>query len=452
MNRIPLVIALAVVLTAGAYMVCRKAGPQRPPVGAAEQAGGPAGEAAAPSAGPVVFTLSYRGLDAPDDPLSYRSFWGFGRADEPDDPFVRAVRSRVKKCTLVYNGALPSAQWSVVELQDNKPVAFYFDADADGKLAESERFLPAQPAGPHFGYPYAFVTSDFLMRTEDEREIPFRIMLVGYAYGNDEVSWMWSPCCILEGQAPLAGMPMKLFLYADGFSGSFTTFSSSSYALLPAGVKLPEYAPHDPLSSLIRHEGTFYRVRLDGTHEKDKTVRVTFERDTTPTGRMTAAFRGGQTLKTRFTSASIVGGTDSSIRFSVDSAASTYPVGQYQLASACVRYGAQSDDEWQVNFTEGPAFTVDACRTSRVELGGLTLSITAVNEQDRYRRDAQEQTTFARGTAIYLTPQIKGKAGEAYLRFAQKAAGANNMTDVKPHLTIADPDGRQVVSADLEYG
>jgi hypothetical protein len=452
MSRALIAVLLAALVAVGVYVVARRMGPSGPPAGPAEPAVGAITDSPALSPEPVVFAMKYRGFDTPDDPLSYRAFWGFGRSEEPGNPFVEAVKRQVKEYTLVCNGALPKAQWSVVELQDKKPIAFYFDANADGRLSDDEKFLPAKAAGPHFGYPYAFLTSDFLIRTEDDREVPFRVMLVGNSYGTDEVHYMWSPGCILEGQATLAGKLMKLFLYADGFSGSFTTFGSSSLTLLPAGEKLPEYPQRSPLSSLIQYQGTFYQVKLDGAHEKDKTVRVIFEKDTRPTGKMTASFQAKDTVKTRFTSTTITGATDNSIRFNVGDSASAFPAGQYRLASAYVNYGLQGDDEWRMNFSEGPTFEVDAGKTSRVELGGLTLSIGAIREEDRYRSDVKEQTTFAKGTAIYLTPRIKGKTGEAYQRFSQRTAGSNNMADVKPHLTITDPGGKQVVSADLEYG
>ena len=32
--------------------------------------------------------------------------------------------------------------------------------------------------------------------------------------------------------------------------------------------------------------------------------------------------------------------------------------------------------------------------------------------------DVQERSTYAKGTPIYLTPQIKGKAGEVYTHFS----------------------------------
>jgi hypothetical protein len=85
-------------------------------------------------------------------------------------------------------------------------------------------------------------------------------------------------------------------------------------------------------------------------------------------------------------------------------------------------------------------------------VGGLTLSVTAVEEQDRGRSDVKERTTFAKGTQLYLALQIQGKAGEVYTRFSQKTGGPGDLTDVKPHVTILDSTGKQVVSTDMEYG
>jgi hypothetical protein len=82
----------------------------------------------------------------------------------------------------------------------------------------------------------------------------------------------------------------------------------------------------------------------------------------------------------------------------------------------------------------------------------LSLSVSAVVEKDRNRSDVQAQSTFAKGTAIYISPQIVGKAGEAYMRFGKQGTQANRFTDVKPHLAIVDSDGKEIASADLEYG
>jgi len=409
-----------------------------------------AGQAA--PADTATFDLKYRGIDTLGDPLDYRSYWGFGGPPEASDPFILAVKSQVKEYTPVYNGELPKAKWAVVELQDKKPVAFYFDINADGKVSDNEKFLPVPTEGASVGFAYAFVTSDFVMRTDDRRQIPFRVMLVGNAYGSDQISYMWSPACVLEGQTTLAGEPMKLFLYANNFSASFTTFGWSQFTLVPAGQKLEGYLPRSALSSLVQHNGTFYRVKVSGTHEKDKTVQVVFEKDTRPTGRMALALQGTETLKTRLQSVTIAGTTDNSINFGMRNPESPMPEGQYRLSYANISYGTENADQWRIILNEGPSFEIKADQTHNLELGGPKLSIKAIDEQDRYKSDVKERSSFAKGTAIYLTPQIKGNAGEAYMRFSQKDAGANRMNDIKPHLTIVNAEGKQVVSTDLEYG
>ena len=77
-------------------------------------------------AGAIVFEMKYRGLSQSDDPLSYRAYYGFASAPGGEkDPFVQAVKSQAKECTLLYNWTLPQAKWWVIELRDKKPVALY---------------------------------------------------------------------------------------------------------------------------------------------------------------------------------------------------------------------------------------------------------------------------------------------------------------------------------------
>lgn len=400
----------------------------------------------------VVFELRYRGLDASDDVLHYQSFWGFGAA-EADTPFVEAVKKRVQEFDLVYHRILRGAEWSVVELKGGKAVALYLDLDGDGSLSEDERIEPSILSGPWRQHEVAFITPDFLLRQEDGREIPFRVMLVGDRHGSDRMNYMWSPCGILEGQATFAGESMRLFLYSDGFSGSFTSFGRGSFALVPAGQKLERSLPRRTLSTLVYHKDGFYRLSFDGAHEKDKTLRATFVKDTSPTGQTTVNAKGTESLKARLTSATIVGDEDLSIHFSIADPQSAIPSGRYRLARGYVNYGTESDDpRWRVNFSEGPAFKIEADKTGEIVLGDLSLVVSAVEERERYRSGVKERTTYAKGTSIYLAPQIKGKAGEVYMRFTTHNEETGRFTDVKPRVTILNAEGESVASADMEYG
>ena len=399
----------------------------------------------------VVFDLHYHGLTSPNDSLSYRSYWGFGSSPPTDNPFVEAVKKQVPECDLVYNASLKQAQWSVVELKNKKPVALYFDLNGDGKLADNERIPPTTTSREQSGgYEFTFITPDFTIRQDNGREVPFRVMVV--ADGGDEYNYMWSPCCILEGQATFAGESMRLLLYGNGFSGSFDTFGRCSFAIVPTQQQLPQYLGRDTLSSLICHDGVFYQLSFAGSNEEGKTLQVKLQKDTSPTGRATVNLKGKEPLRTRCQSTTITGASDDTIRFRTKSFGSLLPIGQYTLSSAYTLYGVESDDEWRVNFSNGPNFTIAKDETARIDLGELSLNISAIDQQDRYRNNPKEKSTYAKGTTIYLAPQIKGKAGETYMRFSRKNAGGNQWTDIKPHVTILDADNHEVASADMEYG
>ena len=184
------------------------------------------------------------------------------------------------------------------------------------------------------------------------------MMLVGDSYGGDQMNYMWSPSCLLEGQAHFAGEPMRLFLYDNGFSGSFNVFGSGAFALVPVSQTLEGYMPRDILSTLICRDGKYYKLSLDGSHEKGKTLQVKIQKDTSPTGRTAFGLKGKEPLKTRLTSARIAGASDKTIQFNTGNAQTVIPVGQYKLSSGYVCYGVESDDQWQVNFDAGPAFTI----------------------------------------------------------------------------------------------
>jgi hypothetical protein len=401
----------------------------------------------------VVFDLHYRALTGPEDPLSYHSFWGFGSDTPTGIPFVEAVKKQVKEFNLVYNGAFPSTQqWSVVELKEKKPVAMYFDLDGDGALTDNERIQPAASSQSQQQQEYTFVTPDFTIRKDGGVENPYRVMLVANSYGGDQMNYMWSPCCVLEGQATLAGEPTRLFLYDSGFDGTFRVFGSGSFTLIPASQKIEEYLPRATLSTLICRDGTYYRLAIENSQEKDKVLRVKFQKDTSPTGRAAISLKGKEPLKTRLNSARISGAKDDKIQFNTNNAQLAIPVGQYRLSYGSVCYGVESSDQWQVSLSAGPEFTIAKDETASVEMGELALNVKAIPEQERWNSDAKTKAAYAKETPLYLSLEIKGKAGEAYTRFSQKNADGNQWSDVKPHLTIVNGDGKEITSTDLEYG
>jgi len=398
----------------------------------------------------VVFELRYRGLTGIADKLNYQRAWGNGDVPEESTPFVQAVTQRVREYDLIHDAKLRNGDWSVVELQDKKAVALYFDLDANGELSDNERILPT-PLPPQIGdIDTQFVTPDFMIHQEDDREIPFRAVILHVSGSSKE--YHWTPGCILEAEATFAGEPMRLLLYGDRLTGSFTTFGRCSFAIIPAGREPELSFPLPVLSSLICHEGAFYRLQFDGVHEKGKSLRLTITRDTSPTGRAAIHLNAEEPLKIRPDAVTITGAGDNSIQFSLSDVQSLLPVGEYRLSSGRILYGVESDDQWQMTFTEGPAFAILQDQIVDVELGEPTLGIRAIAEDEIGKGRIREEPVYAGDTLIYLSRQIRGKAGEAYGKFSQKSVLDNQWIDVKPHVAILDPEGKEAASGDMEYG
>lgn len=405
-----------------------------------------------PAPGAIVFDMKYRGLSGDKDELRYNSYWGFG-SRENETAFIKELKKDIKKLHTVYHPNFGKAQYSALELKDGKAVAFYFDLNADGKVSDNEKILPieAEKSGTSGGS--EFVTPDFIVNTNDGRRVPFRALLkVNFHGESSRPNCMWSPSCILEGVSTIDEKPTKLILYTSGFSFSFNEFGRCSYSLVVNEEKTGPFVPRHILSSIINNNGQFYHLKLYGSHEKDKSIRAMLEKYSGATGELVVQLIGNTNLHTKLSYTDIVGSKDTTIRFNILSGGAELPTGAYKLYSSYVSYGTEKDDEWRLNFKKGPEFTINADKTSNIELGKPVLSISAIDEKNRYRSNVKEQTIYSAGTNVYISRIIKGKAGELYGRFSQKEGDSRRYRDIEPEIRIADADGKEVAAAKIKYG
>jgi hypothetical protein len=263
---------------------------------------------------------------------------------------------------------------------------------------------------------------------------------------------MWSPSCVLEGTSTIDEELAKLILFTSGFSGSFNEFGRCSYSLLTPKEETGQYISKSTLSSIINHKGQFYNLKLYGSHEQGKRLRAILEKYTGATGELAVKLNGNANLKARLSRASIVGSKDTTIRFNVSSDQAKLPTGAFKFNSSYIFYGTEKEDEWRLDFKEGSEFTIDANKTSNVEVGKPVLSIRAIDERKRYQSDVKEQTVYTKGTDIHISRIVKGKAGELYGRFSQRQDDSRRYTDIQPDIRIVDSEGKEVAAAKIKYG
>ncbi|MHC4623654.1 MAG: hypothetical protein ACYS4W_07095 [Planctomycetota bacterium] len=406
-----------------------------------------------PPLGAVVFDMKYRGLGGPQEEIHYNAFWGFGGSDEKKTRFLKALEKRLKQLHPVYNPEFKGAEWSAVELKDNDAVAFYFDLNANGRVSDNERIAPCEKSESDGTKYVEFVTPDFIMKEDPGRHVPFRVLLqVSFEKSSDRPNCMWSPSCILEGTSEIDGQPETLILFSNGFSGSFDEFRRSTFSLHSSPRQPGSYVPRHPLSSLINHRGRFYQLKLYGGSEKGKTIRVVLEKDTTCTGQLSVSLISDTNLKSSLDYGKITTDRDPSIYFSVGGRQCKMPAAAYKLDSGQLSYGTKDDYDWRLRFREGPQIKIDPASPRLVQLGAPGLSVHAIDEKNRYKQDAREQSVFSKGTKIHLSRKITGRTAELFGRFSQKDHDSNKWNDIKPVIRIVDSDGKEVLSAKMEYG
>jgi hypothetical protein len=101
-----------------------------------------------------------------------------------------------------------------------------------------------------------------------------------------------------------------------------------------------------------------------------------------------------------------------------------------------------------------PEFLIDAGTTTTLGLGDPKLTIRAVNENRRYASSngvlPPNRRTFQRGETVFFTPEVKGKAGEAYSIFQNQSAPQSD--SAAPKMTIQDASGKTIASGTIPYG
>jgi len=401
----------------------------------------------------IVFDLRYRGLSGKKDPLFQNSYYGYGGRSE-DTPFVEDLRGHgIKTLQLVHNYEFVGAETSALEIHRGRPVAYYLDLNADGKVTADERITPTPGTNDN---ETLFLTPDFTFTNRYHSPVTFRALLTVQKYrGQTNFNCMWTPCCVLEAQGTLAGQPAHLIIYSAGLSGSFDRFGSASLAL-DIGTEAQEKRHlRNSLSSLLLLEDRFYRLELLQAHEKSPALRLVLTPDDAPTGLVKLLFDSVDPLETELRWLRIHGARPEDNIFL---AANTerLPIGSYQVPRGSFFYGTADEPKaWTVDFDQGPVFEVKANEETTVRLGQPQLDIQAVEYNKRYESDPSIQTTYQRGDRIYLTRQVTGLAGEDYGRFETQddpKASGYNYRQVQARITIKDPPGKQILSQDLEYG
>ena len=407
-----------------------------------------------PPAGAIVFDMEYRGLGGGKDEMRYGSYMGYGGRRDYEPRFIKALKKKVEGLHTIYNPEFGKAQYSAVEVKDGNAVALYFDLNGDSKVSDNEKIPPVNVEKYDDMKSIEFVTPDFVMNKGDGRKVPFRVLLrVSFFGESEQPSCMWSPSGVLEGTSNVDGEQTKLILFTSGFEGKFNKFGWCSYALVGSEEETGKYIPRSKLSSIINHDGKFYNLKLYGSHEEGRTVRAMLENYTGDIGELAVQLTGNTSLKANLNSAGIVGSKDGTICFRISSGQAELPTGAYKLSSGRIKYGAETDDQWQLSFREGPEVAIKADETSNVEFGKPVLSIMAVDEKKRYNSDVKEQKVYSKGTNVYITRVIKGRGGETYGRFSQRQEDSSTRyTDIEPEIRIVDAKGKEVAATKIEYG
>ena len=420
-------------------------------------------------AGQITFELKYRGLTGAKGEPRIQSFYGFGSSDEAPSAFTKSLnlpKGRTIYPEVRFQNLSGNAEWLALELDEKQPVALYMDMDGDGKLSRNERILPSKEKSPLGGDSTFFVTPDFTAKTKDGNGFPCRRFAVigdGGTPGTGGNRIRYSPMvgtgCIWEGAGSIDGKSFNLALFDGNLDGQFTKYGQDTYALAPEAEYLKtlekgEYLPRERLSSLVPIGQQFYSLRIETTADGVRPVRAVLRKSEIQLSKITFEFTGTEEMKAELGRVYLCGrGNDVFLNLNGKVGKEfEIPTGSYEVELGMLRYDSVNPPDgwhgWQVDFQHGSEITVAAATPCIVRLGRPKLIPTAVKEQDRYRPEEKPKTVFKKGDEIYCSPEIKGTAGEKYGRFCQPS-GAKVL---EPQVRIQDANGKEVVSASMQYG
>ncbi len=404
-----------------------------------------------PEANQIVFDMAYRGLSGPDDEFFVSHSYGYG-GEMKETPFIKDVKHYgIKNLHLVYNHEFKGAEISAVQLHKRRAVAFYLDLDGNGKVTANECIAPLR-SDTENSQPTRFLTPDFSFTNDQDQQLCSRALLnVRVNKGGSRPQMTWTPASVLVGQTQVGDKSARLVLFPDGLSGVFDRFTWSDVSLQMGVDQMKAKPRRKDLSQLMVFGGRFYRVQLKRPSNDTAALRVVLTEDTSPTGRIQAVLALGDNATGKFSYARITGATpEDNISLALPMTSMALPVGTYRLDGGGIRFGMDQDNQWEVDMSEGPLFTVEQDKENTVSLGKPTLALLAVDNRDRYRTGVKGKITYKQGTEIYLNREVRGQAGESYGRF--QTIKNRRRTDVEAHLAITNPKGKQILSKDLEYG
>jgi hypothetical protein len=397
--------------------------------------------------GAVVFDLQYKGLTEKETDQA-NSFWGFG-SQSLETPFIKSVGLAKDKVVQFHLPLLRGSDEGLIEYEGKTAKALYLDLDCDGKLGKGEKLEPVEkPKNENEGW--NFVTPDFTATLADGKKVPFRVMARVNFY-SDRPQVMCAPFCFWEGKAKMGDTETVLRLTDGSFDGSFVDFGRDSIALVKkTDDQNQNRMPQSTLSSLTCQDKAFYQMRFTGEGTKEKPLRAVLCKDNTPTGKVEVKMVD-IAADPKLRSARLVSTETPSILFDINGADMDIPQGRYRMERGNLAFG--KNNIGMATFSKGPECRIEAGKTATVEMGQPKLKVVALDESKRYSTPVEAKSSFPAGTDVYLDLKLVGKQGEEYGSVYVPSEDEKSFVPTKnPHLQILGPDGKEVVSSDLEFG